>query len=70
MAYYSKNFQTSIVILLKCWLLSILLLQKTITEKNLDDLSEGIQVLREYVFYNEFNLVKIFVDHDKLDTGI
>lgn len=37
--------------------------------KDVDKLSEGIQVLREYVFFKQMNLLKTFADYDPMDTG-
>jgi len=45
------------------------LLKDTAFAKRIDELSEGIQVLREYIFFNRFNFLKQCQLYDKLDTG-
>lgn len=37
--------------------------------KSLDELSDGIKLLREYIWYNNFDFLKLCQTQDKYDAG-
>jgi len=45
------------------------ILKESNVNKSLDELSEGIQILREYMFFNRFNFLKQCQTYDRFDTG-
>ena len=42
---------------------------KSRSRANLSKMSEGIQLLREYIFYNKFNFNEMCMASDDLHTG-